>query len=312
VSAVLLHGFTGGPASFRDLVAGAGLGARAFAPFLAGHGATVTRQRTGAADGDQSGDESGDESGADPPGFRIFDVAPGARLALDGVVIRGGHAPADAGGGGAVRVGPGASLHVQGSRLTENSSADVGAALSVSGFADVVATTIIGNRSGPGGSTVENAGGLLQIVRSTIAGNRGSGGSTLRDAGQTEVVNSTVVDNTGHEAALETTGTLDVVLSTVARNDGNGVVDHAGAAVTSSLVTGNTGAACVGATITGGDNLSGDGSCPGTSGDARLGPLEEQSRAGRHRAPAAQIAPPLFQSECRKAGVPRPRFYQRH
>ncbi len=50
MSTVLLHGFTGGPESFRDIVAGAGLGASAFTPWLPGHGAAPHRVATGRFD----------------------------------------------------------------------------------------------------------------------------------------------------------------------------------------------------------------------------------------------------------------------
>lgn len=79
MSTVLLHGFTGAPASLAELVAAAGIEATALTPLLPGHGATPLRVASGRFD-----DAVDELAGALP--FRapctLFGYSMGARVAL--------------------------------------------------------------------------------------------------------------------------------------------------------------------------------------------------------------------------------------
>jgi 2-succinyl-6-hydroxy-2,4-cyclohexadiene-1-carboxylate synthase len=77
--AVLLHGFTGAPASFTEVVAGAGLAESAFAPLLPGHGSAPSFCATGRFD-DAVDDLARRVPWAEPS--TLFGYSMGARVAL--------------------------------------------------------------------------------------------------------------------------------------------------------------------------------------------------------------------------------------
>ncbi len=71
------------------------------------------------------------------------------------------------------------------------------------GEAGIINTTIRNNKSGPGGSTLENN-GRLEMARSTVHDNVGeAGSSTLRNIASASIVNSTITDNEGQEQVVE-------------------------------------------------------------------------------------------------------------
>lgn len=217
--------------------------------------------------------------------MRVVEVAPDAVLVLDGVTVTGGEAPADDGGGGGILVSSLGRLTLEDSVLAGNASPDRGAALAVYGVADLYASTITGNHSGPGGSIVENAVDL-SLEDTTVARNAGEGGATIRNAGAMDLLNSTVAENTGQARAIESTSALDVRDSTVVRNDGAGIVNRVVGSVVNSIVADNGGESCGGAAMEGGRVLSSDPTCPGGAAGKDLG----LGALGDHGGPTATVA----------------------
>lgn len=203
---------------------------------------------------------------------RVFDLEARAALDLIGLSVRGGRAPASDGGGGGIRVGPVARLHLERTVLTGNRSPDAGAALAVYGDAQLVDVTIERNRSGPDGSAVHVA-NRARFTGVTVSANRGDGGAAVRNTGLVELVRSTFSGNTGFVSVVENTAKLRMAASTVAANQGAGLLDRNDAAVFSSLVVGNTGVACAGDSVPFVRSLASDDSCNGTISSATLGSL---------------------------------------
>jgi hypothetical protein len=174
---------------------------------------------------------------------RVFEIASGASVTLDNVIITGGNAvannPATAaseGGGGGIVVDSGATLMVSGSALSGNSA---------------VTNLAFGGTDGEGGG-ISNL-GTLTVSGSTVSGNsigqygRGSG---ITNYGTLTVSGSTISNNSGGEfgGGIWSRGTLTVTTSNVSGNsvlpfgNGGGIYNDSSstATITSSMIYGNS------------------------------------------------------------------------
>ncbi|MCL2006151.1 MAG: fibronectin type III domain-containing protein [Planctomycetaceae bacterium] len=142
---------------------------------------------------------------------RVFNVAGPANtnVVLAGLIITDGHAFGETGTG------------------SSNGGAGI---LHVGGNLTVVNSIIAGNTSGNHGAGIHSAGAQgtrLIIANSVIAGNTvdggdfGSGGGVFSSSGRTDIVNSTIVENTASEGAgVRLTGSNHVYNTIVALNIG--------------------------------------------------------------------------------------------
>jgi hypothetical protein len=174
---------------------------------------------------------------------RVFEIASGASVTLDNVIITGGNAfannpasaAADSEGGGIV-VDSGATLMVSSSTLAGNSA---------------VTNLAFGGTTGDGGA-ISNF-GTLTVSGSTVSGNsigqygRGAG---ITNYGTLTVSGCTVSNNSGGEfgGGIWSRGTLNVTTSTVSGNsvlpfgDAGGIYSDSSstATITSSKISGNS------------------------------------------------------------------------
>ncbi|MDA1050348.1 MAG: Ig-like domain repeat protein [Planctomycetota bacterium] len=187
------------------------------------------------------------ERAAGAPNFRILLVA-AATLTLDGVTIRGGSVPFQKGGG--IYNGGGGTLIVSHSVISGNLGFAGGGIYSNSGDVTIHNSTISGNTtSNPGSGGGIYSAGNLTISNSTLSGNTASNrGGGISNNGNVTISNSTLSGNT-------------------AGNVGGGINSFNMGAVTvnNSIFTGSTGGDLDG-TANGGNNLSDDGTVPGTIG----------------------------------------------
>ncbi|MFD0822742.1 right-handed parallel beta-helix repeat-containing protein, partial [Micromonospora zhanjiangensis] len=199
--------------------------------------------------------------------FRIFEVAPGGDLTLEGLTVNGGQAPAaDPRGGGGILVDALGSLTVRASSLTHNQALDApgGGAISNNGSTSLSHTLISDNSTlGSGGgirstgiltfldvevlhnSAAQRAGGLFVSAGSLLtdgvtvhhntAGTLG-GGIFVNPATTVKLMYCTVSGNraTGSGGGIENGGQLTLRQCTVNRNTataGGGIDNAAGQTV---------------------------------------------------------------------------------
>jgi hypothetical protein len=184
--------------------------------------------------------------------FRLFDVAPGASLTLDQVILQGGWLSVS---GGAI-LNRGTLNVINGSILSGNSGSSGGGIYNAGGTVTVINSTLDGNGAGGDGGGICNAGGTVTISNGTLSGNGAFyGGGIYNDSGTVTVSNGTLDGNGARFGGgiYNSGGTITIEDSTVNDNSANhydypwyggyggGIYNSAGTVVIDhSTLTGNT------------------------------------------------------------------------
>lgn len=243
-----------------DCLAGGGEDKIGFAPSLSGQTIALASQLptvTDAAGLTVDGPVSGvTVSGADQ--VRVFEVAEGAKLALDGLTVAGGNSAFGLGGGVLNR----GALAVRASTLSGNSApGGAGGGVANFGTAAVSGSTLSANSAtnsvsgGGAGGGIYNS-GTLTVSNSTLSGNgTTSGGGIYNSVGDTKLKNTIVANSPSGGDCLIGGGTI----------------------------------------TDGGYNLSSDGTCNLATANRSQPNRPRSRRARRQRRPRANPRPPLGQ-----------------
>jgi Ricin-type beta-trefoil lectin domain/Chlamydia polymorphic membrane protein (Chlamydia_PMP) repeat len=173
------------------------------------------------------------------PAFRLFNVATGGSLTLNGLTLRNGFADDGTNGGGAIfSLG---TVHVSGVTFSGNQSP---AATGTSGGAissDNSGATLTVDRSTFTGNTAQEGGGIFtqsatSIANSTFTGNRATlfgGGALVSAVGTTRITGDTFSANSGPGGgAIDNDATVNITDSTFAGNtagaNGGGALQNFG------------------------------------------------------------------------------------
>lgn len=206
---------------------------------------------------------SGDTGNDGSPDVKVFEIWSIGALTLTHMTVTSGMATGGdgSGDGGGVYVEPGATLTVQDSTFSGNSSDVDGGAIFNAGTLTISNSTIIGNSSSDDGGAIYNE-GPLTISNSTITGNSAdTNGGALYNAGTgtANISNSTVDNNSSVSAGggLYSTGEMTVQNSTIVDNSsssgaGGGIVGWGNLTVTNSTISGNSSVSLGGGIITAG------------------------------------------------------------
>jgi CSLREA domain-containing protein len=192
---------------------------------------------------------------------RVFDIASGASVAVQGVTVTNGDAGDDNGGG--FRVAVGAELRLSDAAVAGNGGWQ-GGGIASGGILRIDRTTVADNAAADsGGGIYTTSSGSLEIVDSTVAGNHADGGGASGDgggvyvlAGESSFVNSTFSGNTavGSGGAMWVGNQLELTNVTVADNQattGGGIellVDTQRVAAANDIFVRNGGGSCGGIT----------------------------------------------------------------
>lgn len=144
-------------------------------------------------------------------------------ITIDGLIITGGTATGDF-GGGILALG---SINVSHSLIAGNTADTGGGLFANSGAANITASTLSGNSAtGSGGSAViaETAVNLTNV---TVSGNTTSGTFTAHSDGTATVINSTITGNTAQFGGLTALGTLTITNSISVANQGGDAASNA-------------------------------------------------------------------------------------
>jgi len=119
---------------------------------------------------------------------RVFELASGASVTMDAVIITGGNPfPTNGGGeGGGIVVDPGATLTLSGSTISNNSASD-GGGIANFGTLTLTASTVSGNSAGQfgrGGGIANFA--ALSVSGSTMSGNSATYGGAISSVALTD------------------------------------------------------------------------------------------------------------------------------
>ena len=179
---------------------------------------------------------------------RVFSVADGVTVELDGLVVTGGVSSFES-GGGIYSLG---TLTLTNSTVSGNTTRRLGGGIFSSGIATRGGMLTLTN-STVSGNTARHGGGIhnhrtLTLKNSTVSGNTaGGGGGGISNAGTLTLTNSTVSGNTAGDGGggISNAGPLTLTNSTVSGNtagDGGGGISNAGGplTLTNSTVSGNT------------------------------------------------------------------------
>ncbi|MFE3451731.1 hypothetical protein ACFXJ8_22685 [Nonomuraea sp. NPDC059194] len=180
--------------------------------------------------------------------FRLFEVAPGARLTLRGITLRKGDLNASA-DGGAVLVDAGGRLDVRGSSIRENTARN-GGGIFTAGSTSANGSSISENTATGfgGGIGVGGPSGSLTMNGSAVTGNEGnfSGGLGF-DFGTTGMIQATAINNNKanvNGGGLANDGTLTVRASQFIGNkaggDGGGLANDRSVTIVNSTFYANT------------------------------------------------------------------------
>ncbi|NDJ62199.1 MAG: DUF11 domain-containing protein, partial [Chloroflexi bacterium] len=242
--------------------------------------------------------------------FRLFTIANGGNLTLDGVTLSSGFIPGDNGGalnvlaggtyvgsnvtfsnnqaflGGAIYSAGNSQLNQQ---LIQNNTATDGAGIYLDGgMLNIAATTLSGNNATNDGGGLFTAFGTLVVNNSTFTGNTAVGdGGAIKNIGlDSSVTNVTISGNTGAlGGGIYNTGSgqLAIAFSSLINNASSSAsleVDGGAVAIKNSIVAFEAfGLNCAvgGGTLTAnGGNFDNDGFCPFTftnTNNILLGPL---------------------------------------
>ncbi|WP_432187825.1 hypothetical protein [Streptomyces sp. Tue6028] len=207
--------------------------------------------------------------------FRIFEVASGGDLSLQGVTITGGSTTTDGGGiavrsggtlkaasvtvrgnrtdtdAGGIDVAHGATAAFKGSLITSNEAGDQGGGLNADGTVGLTSTTISFNRATRfygGGVNIDEEDARLTLRDSAVRNNTsgvGSGGLDL-DNGFVDIHSSRVTGNSSGEFAggiYNNSQSLTIDRSEIANNatvdESGGIETYGKLSVTDSKITGN-------------------------------------------------------------------------
>ena len=193
-------------------------------------------------------------SGADgTPLFGIVTVSSGARVAISGLTITGGHASLSGGG-----IGNFGTLSIANDIISGNSAGlgpnytgtpGIGGGIDNAGTLSITDSTISGNTAtsvfsvfpglgAPGvGGGINNTGSLL-MADSTISGNSGGG---INNTGSLSMADATISGNSG--GGINNTGSLSVADSTFSGNSaafGGGIANSGTVTAVCSTFNGNT------------------------------------------------------------------------
>jgi hypothetical protein len=180
--------------------------------------------------------------------FRLFHVAAGGSLTLNGLTVSSGTAIGGPGGGildqgnltlidttvtgntaavgGGVFVDHGATAQITGGSITANHGTDLGGGIANIGNLVVTGTDIIANASiSQGGGIDNNSGGTLTLNNVTVSHNlAGSGGGAIADfgAGTVRITGGKVVENTSQLGAggiYDASGAVTIATSADVRDN---------------------------------------------------------------------------------------------
>ena len=177
---------------------------------------------------------------AGSPNFRIFTIASGSTVILDGLIISNGNAASDSGGG----IANAGTLTLRNSTVSGNTANGIGGGISNTGTFNLDRTHITSNHADfSGGGIGQIDGGILDLRNSLIDGNsstRDGGGLTSQSISvnaNVMIVNCTFANNTA--------GTYAGAILNVATGAGTTTA----LALTNSTIVGNSSAAGYGAVL---------------------------------------------------------------
>jgi predicted outer membrane repeat protein len=135
--------------------------------------------------------------------FRVFRVAPGAKVVIKYLSIADGRAED---GGGIVNRG---ELIVKSTTFSGNSAAnDGGVVANMGGTLTIINSTLVDNRAGNRGGALADTGGSTTVTNCTFSGNVAKKGGGLFSSG-TLLVRNTILANSQGSADCVAAGTLD-------------------------------------------------------------------------------------------------------
>jgi hypothetical protein len=135
--------------------------------------------------------------------FRVFSVAPGAKVTIRHLTIADGHA--EDGGGIANR----GDLVVKSATFTGNiATNNGGGVVNLGGTLTVINSTFVDNRAGNAGGGVADDAGKVTVTNCTISGNAAKKGGGLFSSGKL-LVRNTILANSQGAADCVAAGTLD-------------------------------------------------------------------------------------------------------
>lgn len=210
---------------------------------------------------------------------RVFHlVTSGKIVAISGVTIQNGNGSTIGGGG----IWNASTLTLTDALIRNNKASGVGSGgiLSQGGGTTLINSTVSGNTSADGVGGIDNYNNSpLTITNSTISGNTSSTGiggihifnNVIGVLPVVNITNSTLSGNTGGMGGiLVSVGTVNLTNATISANAGDGTnaggIQKSSSAATTitlrnSIVAGNTGPACVGTIVNGGNNIDDGTSC---------------------------------------------------
>lgn len=216
-AAMVTNASDAGAGSLRDIIDGAVAGTEiTFAPGLAGQTITLTTGEL-LIDKNLEIDASGLIPGLTISGgnaSRVFQIPPGATLALNSLTIADGRE--DGAGGGCFSIGSGGMLSLFNSTVTGCSAVFGGAVYNV-GTLDLVNSTISGNQQGSFGAILNASAAIATVVHSTVSDNHSPNepsvaGGGISNIGTVIIENSIVAGNTaGYAVDIYNLGTGTIV-----------------------------------------------------------------------------------------------------
>ncbi|MEM9061578.1 MAG: choice-of-anchor Q domain-containing protein [Pseudomonadota bacterium] len=222
---------------------------------------TTSLTIAGDIDGDGTGDitiTANSADGLDDADSRVLVIEGGGSVALDGLTIAGGELDSGglSGSGAGIFLAGVTDLTLTNSTLSDNSAATGGGLFVLNGSATLTNVAVEGNDAGNGGGIYNRSAGELNLVDTTVSDNTASyDGGGLYNLGTATLTNVTFDSNytNGYGGGiLNSAGTLTVTNGTFYDNDsesgGGGIHNNSGATidVISSTFTGNYGAAAGG------------------------------------------------------------------
>ena len=177
------------------------------------------------------------------PLFRIFRVDIAGTLTLEHVAIKGGNVFGGTGGGGILNFGV---TNIVNSTVLKNSAgdADGGGIFNLAGTLNIAHSFIVNNLGDVAGSGITNQAGILNLTDSTVSQNFFSAG--IVTGGPTTIKNSTIEfngDGRGAGGIDDRFATLEIINSTIAHNDGEGLANFLGTIrITNSTIADNSAA----------------------------------------------------------------------
>ena len=177
------------------------------------------------------------------PGFRIFPVAVGGKLTLNGLMVKGGRGPVA--GGGIMNEG---SLIIDRCIIEDNGFGLEGGGIlnETTGTLNLTNSIVLRNDAHDGGGILNF--GTAIITHSSIIDNSAEGGGGIENFGTATIQNSTISENGAHSGGgISNGGTMTIMNSTIANNvvpsvvsTGGGIRNGGTLNITNSTISGNT------------------------------------------------------------------------